>query len=140
MHVTFHSADLTFNLKGKNTFRKWIISEINRTQLLPDKINIIFCSDAYLLEINRKYLNHDYYTDIITFNYNEKNKISGDLFISIERIEENAKKFETSFNSELKRVIIHGILHLLGFYDNSDILKNEMHKREDDALARFPLI
>lgn len=139
MPVTFHSADLTFDLKGKNTFRKWIISEISRAHLLPDKINIIFCSDAYLFEMNKKYLNHDYYTDIITFNYNEKNKISGDLFISIERIEENAHNFGASFNNELKRVIIHGILHLLGYCDNSDILKNEIHKKEDEALARFPI-
>lgn len=102
------------------------------------QINFIFCSDEYLLEINKKYLNHDFFTDIITFNFNKKDSIAGDLYISIDRVKENAIEFSTEFITELKRVIIHGVLHLLGHDDYLPELKNIIHKMEDDALKRFP--
>jgi len=137
--VSFHSADITFILKEKSKFRKWIISEIIRINHKPGYLNLIFCSDDYLLDINRKYLNHDYYTDIITFNYNDDKRISGDLFISIDRIKENASNFNTNFHHELQRVVIHGILHLLGHSDNSNLLKKKIHEIEDEAMSRFPL-
>jgi len=137
--VSFHSADITFILKEKSKFRKWINSEIIRNTCKPGYINLIFCSDDYLLEINRKYLNHDYYTDIITFNYNEDKRISGDLFVSIDRIKENANNFNTNFLHELQRVVIHGVLHLLGHSDNSHSLKKKIHEMEDDSLNRFPI-
>jgi len=139
LSVIFHNADLTFNLKEKRAFRKWISNEINESGLITGTINIIFCSDEYLLEINKKYLNHDYFTDIVTFNYNEKNIISGDLFISVDRIRENAENFETEFSNELARVLIHGILHLLGYEDYSPELKKIIHEREDEALKRLSL-
>ncbi len=97
-------------------------------------ISIIFVSDEYLLEMNKKYLNHDYYTDIITFDYCEKNVISGDLFISVERVEENADTFNISFISELHRVMIHGVLHLCGYRDKTDEEQVEMRSMENKYL------
>lgn len=117
--------------------KNWIYSEIKSEAFFPGEINIVFCSDAYLLEINKKYLNHNFYTDIITFNFNKDRIISGDLYISIERVTDNAKQFNIDFYTELRRVIIHGILHLLGFDDNSTELKIQIHKREDEALDRL---
>jgi len=96
---------------------------------------IIFCSDEYLMEINRKYLNHDYYTDIVTFNYVEGNVISGDLFISTERVKENALKYGVDFMSELYRVIFHGILHLCGYNDSTDKEKEIIRKKENYYLS-----
>jgi probable rRNA maturation factor len=135
--VFFHSTDIPFSLKQKNVFRKWISSEITRNSFKPGQINIIFCSDDYLLEINKKYLNHDFYTDIISFNFNKGSAISGDLYISVQRVSENAVKFETNLYTELSRVIIHGILHLLGHDDNTLELKKKIHVKEDAALKRF---
>lgn len=98
------------------------------------EISVIFTSDEYLLEMNRKHLGHDYYTDIITFNYNEGAKINGDLFISVERVKENAEQYNSDFLQELRRVIAHGTLHLLGFNDKSSEEEREMRQREEDAL------
>lgn len=103
------------------------------------EVNIIFCNDNYILDINRKYLQHDYFTDIITFNNNEGKHISGDLFISVDRIKENALTFSVTPDSEFKRVIIHGILHLLGYNDHSPSQKTEIRKQEDAAINRFPV-
>jgi rRNA maturation RNase YbeY len=136
--VSFHSADINFLLKEKSALRRWIISEISNQSHKTGKIDIIFCSDDYLLEINKKYLNHDYFTDIITFNYNEANLISGDLFISIDRVRDNTLNFNSDFQQELHRVIIHGILHLMGLRDDSPGLKKKIHEKEDEALSRFP--
>lgn len=94
-------------------------------------VSIIFCSDEYLLRINEEYLNHNYYTDIITFDYCENTVISGDLFISLERITENAGKFRTTFNKELYRVIFHGLLHLVGFKDKTDAEQEKMREKEE---------
>lgn len=138
MSIFFHSTDISFNLKDKNRFRKWIINEIQTRSFKLGQINIIFCSDEYLLAINRKYLNHDFYTDIITFNFNNKHSIAGDIYISIDRVKENAINYNAEFMSELKRVIIHGILHLLGHDDNIPELKNLIHEKENEALKRFP--
>jgi probable rRNA maturation factor len=135
--VIFNSTDVKFNLKDKIILKNWIYSEIKSNSHLPGQINIIFCSDEYLLEINQKYLNHDYYTDIITFNYNEDLIVSGDLYISIDRVKENANNFKIETRDELSRVIIHGILHLLGYEDYSPELKKLIHDKEDEALKRF---
>jgi rRNA maturation RNase YbeY len=94
-------------------------------------ISVIFCSDEYLLEMNKTHLNHDYYTDIITFNYVDDNLISGDLFISVDRVKENAVKFDVSFNEELYRVILHGVLHLVGYNDKTDEEKKVMREKEN---------
>lgn len=96
-------------------------------------LSLIFCSDEYLLEVNKEYLNHDYYTDIITFNYNDGD-ISGDLFVSIDRVRENAQTIGVSFDNELHRVVAHGVLHLLGFNDKSEEESLEMRMQESVAL------
>lgn len=102
----------------------------NEKKVMGD-ISVIFCSDAYLLKINEEYLNHNYYTDIITFDYCENSLISGDLFISLERIADNAEKFNTSFRKELYRVIFHGLLHLVGYKDKTSDEKTEMTAKEN---------
>ena len=113
MAIHFHNEDVTTSF-NKTTVSEWLNNCIQDLDYKTGEISIIFCSDDYLLDINKKYLNHDYFTDIITFNYNEKNTIIGDLFISVDRVKENAKELKVDFNNELFRVIIHGVLHLCG--------------------------
>ena len=98
-------------------------------------ISLIFCSDEYLLDINRTHLDHDYYTDIITFDYTDNQIVSGDLFISIDRVRDNASDFNVSFEHELHRVIIHGVLHLCGYKDKSDDEEKLMRTKENNALS-----
>jgi probable rRNA maturation factor len=115
----------------KNQVKNLIYSEIKKM----GDITLIFCSDKYLLDINVNCLNHNYYTDIITFNYVEGETISGDLFISIDRIKENSKEFNTTFIKELYRVIFHGILHLIGFNDKTEEEQKIMRGKEDLYLS-----
>lgn len=110
---------------------KWIKETIASEGKTPGDISFIFCSDAYLLAVNKQYLDHDYFTDIITFDYVENNIIAGDIFISCDRVRENGEEFGTGFESELSRIIIHGVLHLLGFKDKSKKDKLLMTKKED---------
>ncbi|MFN5442696.1 MAG: rRNA maturation RNase YbeY [Crocinitomicaceae bacterium] len=98
-------------------------------------ISLIFCSDEYLLDMNRTHLDHDYYTDIITFDYTDNQIVSGDLFISIDRVRDNASDFNVSFDHELHRVIIHGVLHLCGYKDKSDDEEKLMRTKENNALS-----
>ena len=98
-------------------------------------ISLIFCSDEYLLDMNRTHLDHDYYTDIITFDYTDNQIVSGDLFISIDRVRDNASDFNVSFHHELHRVIIHGVLHLCGYKDKSDDEEKLMRTKENNALS-----
>lgn len=98
-------------------------------------ISLIFCSDEYLLDMNRTHLDHDYYTDIITFDYTDNQIVSGDLFISIDRVRDNASDFNVSFEHELHRVIIHGVLHLCGYKDKSDDEEKLMRTKENNALS-----
>jgi probable rRNA maturation factor len=100
-------------------------------------LSFVFCTDDYLLEVNKKFLNHDYYTDIITFDYNEFNSVSGDFIISIDRVKENALIHQCSFHLELYRVIIHGVLHLLGFSDKTETQQKKMRVLEDRYLAQY---
>jgi len=100
-------------------------------------ISIIFCSDEYLLEMNRQHLDHDYYTDIITFDYSVENVVSGDLFISIDRVKENSLDYDVSFNHELLRVIVHGVLHLLGYNDKNDTEIAEIRSKEQGYLNKL---
>ncbi len=125
-------------LKGKRIIYKNIKDLIAREgNKIPGDINIILCNDAYLLEINKKYLNHDTLTDIITFDYCEEKIVSGDIYISIDRVEENAKLFNQDNERELTRVIFHGVLHLLGYKDKSDTEQKEMRGKEDFYLNLF---
>lgn len=100
-------------------------------------LSLIFCSDNYLLDMNKKYLNHNYFTDIITFNYNMDKTISGDLFISIDRVKENASELKQTFDNELYRVIFHGVLHLIGYDDKDEISVKEMKEKENYYLHKF---
>lgn len=118
---------------------EWIKSCVGEYKRETGNLNFIFCTDLYLLKINKEYLNHDYYTDIITFNYCEDNIISGDIFISIDRVEENAKEYNVNFNIELSRVIIHGILHLIGLNDHSENEIKEMREAENTCLRKISL-
>jgi len=117
--------------------KQWIKNVINYHGFKPKDISIVFCLDEYLLDINRQYLDHDYYTDIITFNYNNKLQISGDLFISIETVKKNAADYNVSEKEELLRVIIHGILHLIGFNDHTEIEISQMREQESVALELY---
>ena len=100
-------------------------------------INIIFCSDVYLLNINNEYLKHDYYTDIITFDYKNENSVSSDMFISLDRVQENSNSIKIPFNHELLRIIIHGTLHLSGYEDDTLVKRKYMSLKEDYYLAKI---
>ena len=123
----------TTNLKIEENIEKLAASE-NR---IPGDINYILCSDPYLLDINRQYLNHDYYTDVITFDYSEDNIISGDIFISVDTVADNAKEYNVTFEKELERVMIHGVLHLVGYNDKSDDEVVVMRAKENQYLSLF---
>lgn len=135
MAIYFSSENTKFDLKNKMKVKKWISDTIKSQSKRVGDISYIFCDDAYLIEINRTYLNHDTYTDIITFDYVEDDLVSGDIMISVERVEENAKIFKTTFDQELHRVIIHGIHHLLGQGDKSEAEAAAMRKKEEASLA-----
>jgi len=138
--IHFHTEDIVFKLKNRTRIKKWIVGTIEREKRKTGEINFIFCSDAYLLTINKHYLKHDTYTDIITFDYSKESKllpISGDIFISIERVKENAKKFSKTTEEELQRIIIHGILHLLGYKDKTKAAKEEMTKEENNCIKKL---
>ena len=137
MSVFFHSDGVNFNLVNKKIVEKWLVDCISLLQRSVGEINFVFCNDDYLLEINKKYLNHNYYTDVITFDYSIKNIISGDIFISIDRVQENAKTLELDFIQELYRVIVHGVLHLSGYNDKSEQDKIEMREKEGELLSLF---
>lgn len=133
--ISFHSEDTPFTLKDKKKVRNWIETLIKKLKKKPGEINYIFCSDEYLLEMNKEHLDHDYYTDIITFDYCENDSISGDLFISIDRVKENAKNFRTTQKNELHRVMAHGVLHLLGYKDKTTKDAEKMREMEDYSLT-----
>jgi probable rRNA maturation factor len=135
--ITFHTEDIVFTLKNKTRIKKWIIQTIERKKRKTGAINFIFCSDSYLLSINKQYLNHHTFTDIITFDYSKDAKnmaLSSDIFISIDRVQENAVTFSKTVENELHRVIIHGILHLLGYKDKTKDAKEQMTKQENACL------
>lgn len=113
---------------------RWITKVIENNNKNVGELTYIFCSDDYLLEINKQYLQHDYFTDIITFNYCEEDTISGDLFISVDTVLDNSKTFGVDFKTELNRVIIHGVLHLIGFDDKCDEDQEEMTRQENLSL------
>ncbi|NJN28210.1 MAG: rRNA maturation RNase YbeY [Cyclobacteriaceae bacterium] len=134
--IRFFIEDTTFQLRQKNKLRLWITDTIenNNKQLL--NLNYIFTSDQFLLDINRDFLHHDTYTDIITFDQSSDSKaIEADIYISIDRIKENAANLQVRLIDELHRVMIHGVLHLLGYKDKSESQKREMRKKEDHYLA-----
>lgn len=118
-------------------FSLWLSKVCNNHNKKLGDITLIFCSDNYLLDINKTHLNHDYYTDIITFDYTEDDVVSGDLFISKDRVLDNSKTFNVDFNTELNRVVVHGVLHLCGYGDKSDEEERKMRELEDGALKQI---
>ena len=135
--IQFFTEDLVYTLKHKTKIRTWLLQTITAEGYQLEELNFILCSDEYLLGINQQYLNHDTYTDVITFDNSDSEKtIVGDIFISLERIQENAKAFKGTTFDELCRVMVHGTLHLLGYKDKSKAEKALMTQKEDDYLSR----
>jgi probable rRNA maturation factor len=133
--IHFNTIDVDFALKNKKAIRSWIQSTIESEGKEFDFLSYNFCSDTYLLKVNKKHLNHDYYTDIITFDLSEGKIISGDIYISIDRVKENSAASLSKFHVELCRVIIHGILHLCGYKDKSKKDAAMMRGKEDFYLS-----
>ena len=129
--ISYFNEDISFNLKGKLLNNRWLKMVIESEIKKPGDISVIFCSDRYILDVNIKYLQHDYFTDIITFDYCEGNRISGDLFISIDSVKENAVHYGFDFENELDRVMVHGVLHLLGYDDHTPEDISVMREKEN---------
>ncbi|SDB61755.1 rRNA maturation RNase YbeY [Flavobacteriaceae bacterium MAR_2010_188] len=132
-----YNYELDFNLNDEQSFSSWINSVILSENKKEGEISYIFCDDSYLHKLNMEYLRHDTLTDIISFDYSMGNEISGDIFISVERVKENAVDFEVDFITELKRVMIHGILHYCGYQDKNERDKSNMRAKEDHYLETF---
>lgn len=132
--VFFHD-ECSFQLMHQKERIKWILKCVKMEEKAVENLNFIFCSDEYLLEKNRQFLNHNTYTDVITFDYGKAQLISGDIFISVERVKENAENFKVHFENELDRVLIHGVLHLLGYKDKNNQEKIQMREKEEFYLS-----
>lgn len=126
-----------FQLKGHVKFADWISRVVASEGGEMVQVDYIFCSDQYLLELNKKHLNHDTFTDIITFDYSEGKRICGDIFISVDRVTENAQQFAVAFETELLRVMAHGLLHLFRYNDKTEAQKNQMRLKEDEKIKLF---
>jgi len=136
--VSFFSEDVDFKVVNPLKTKKWIKNASISEGYELSQLNYVFCSDEYLLEINKQYLDHDYFTDIITFDNSEEDKqLEGDIYISVDRVRENAATFHTDFDTEMRRVLIHGLLHLAGHEDSSEALKTAMRAKEDEYLRLF---
>jgi probable rRNA maturation factor len=138
--IVFFNEDINFKFQGKNKFKSWLKKVADKEGFSINNLNYIFCSDEYLHKINLEYLDHDTYTDIITFDNSEaESTIEGDIFISIERVRENSKTLNTVFEEEVKRVIVHGLLHLCGYDDHTLEDKVEMRSLESKYILVFDL-
>ncbi len=129
--IRYFNEDIHFVLKDKLVNNRWLKLVAGSEIRSIGDVNIIFCSDKYILDVNLRYLHHDYYTDIITFDYCEGKKLSGDLFISIDTVRENALEYGVEFDDELHRVMVHGLLHLIGYDDHTPEEENIIHEKED---------
>lgn len=136
MATLFHSIDSDFKVSNKRLLKAWIASVCKHFGKSAGEINIIVCSDEHLLEMNRTHLNHDYYTDIITFEYSTE-PVSGDLYISIDRVKENAIKYAVSADYEFYRIVVHGVLHILGLKDKSAKDAEKMRENEEYFLQKL---
>ncbi len=129
--IRYFCEDIKFTYKNKLANNRWLKMVAGSEIRKIGDINVIFCSDNYILDVNMKYLQHDYFTDIITFDYCEGNVLSGDLFISVDSVRENSIEFGTDFEEELHRVIVHGVLHLIGYDDHTEEDKKVMRQKEN---------
>ena len=132
--IQYFCEDIVFPFREKRLTNRWLkqVAEIEGRKV--GDLSVIFCSDPYILDVNVRYLGHEYYTDIITFDYCEGNTLSGDLFISIDTVRDNAAFYGASFETELDRVIVHGLLHLIGYEDHTEEDRKTMRAKEDEAL------
>lgn len=126
-----------FNLDNEEAISTWLSAVITSEKKNEGEINYIFCNDDYLHKINLEYLNHDTLTDIISFDYTVGNELNGDIFISVERVQDNANDFNVSFKEELKRVLVHGVLHYCGYKDKDEESERLMRSKEDEKIAMF---
>ncbi len=133
--VQFFTEDITFKIPQPRKTKEWILTVARKEKATVQSLVYIFCSDSYLLQLNKGYLKHHTLTDIITFDYSEGRALEGEIYISVQRVAENAQKFKTNFRSELNRVIIHGVLHLAGYKDKKPAEKALMRKKEDAYLS-----
>ncbi len=134
--INFH-FETDFKIGSESVYSDWVTQVITSEGFILRQVDYIFCDDGYLLDINQKHLGHDTYTDIITFDYSEGKSIAGDVFISIERVKENAKKFKQEFQNELLRVMAHGVLHLMGYSDKSEKEIAVMRQKEEEKINLF---
>ena len=133
--ILFNCEDVEIPELVDDTTKAWISHIIHNSNKRTGTVNYIFCSDNYIIQVNKQYLDHNYYTDIITFDYCKNNSISGDLLISLDTVKSNSETFNSDYSTELHRVMIHGVLHLLGYKDATDAQKAEMRRQEDLALS-----
>ncbi len=133
-NINFHSEDIRFKLEKPESIIAALTKIIENHDREVGNINYIFCSDEYLFDLNQRYLQHNFYTDILSFPM-EENPVSGDIFISVDRVEDNAKSLGEKFDVEIKRVIAHGVLHFLGYKDISNNEKKIMRQKEDEVIA-----
>ncbi len=138
--ISYDNQGVELPVFDQEEIEKWIISVVRNYDKEVGELNYIFCSDNYLLKINKEYLNHNYFTDIITFDYSVGDMVSGDLFISLDTVRDNAETYKCTFDNELYRVIIHGVLHLIGFNDKTDAQQEEMTAKENEALSMLSSI
>ena len=134
MPVTFHTEDIFFDLSQKQKHRHWISTWIESHEFICGNLSFIYTSNNNLRDINRRFLNHNYFTDVITFDYREGKILSGDIFISVDQVRENAVSYKTKAEDELRRVMIHGVIHLQGYRDETEEERETMHKMENEAL------
>lgn len=133
--ISFNTVDTGYTVKQKTVIRKWVELTIIKEKKILGSISFNFCTDDYLLSVNKEHLNHDYYTDIITFDFCERNVVSGDIYISIDRVKDNAKTERKTITNELHRVLIHGVLHLCGYKDKRPADARVMRQKEDFYLS-----
>ena len=135
--ISFHCKHSQYRPANKSRITEWLNKSVQHQKKSIGNISIVFCSDEYLLQINKQYLNHNYFTDIITFDYSTDRKVSGDLFVSVDRLRDNSKQLEITLQLEVRRVLVHGVLHLCGYNDKSTADKKLMTAKEDFYLARY---
>lgn len=137
MAVTFNNVDSQYLPQGRQMITRWVGSCIKDEGFRVGDINFIFCSEQEILRINTEYLGHNYHTDVITFEYRGEEGISGDIFIGVETVRENAQKYGSGMRSEMLRVMIHGVMHLCGYPDKTKAERTIMQGKENDALAKI---
>ncbi|MDR3134232.1 MAG: rRNA maturation RNase YbeY [Prevotellaceae bacterium] len=135
--ITFHTLSITFRLPCRRLLKKWLASLAEAENKRIRALSVILCSDEELLSLNRQYLQHDYFTDVITFDYSDGDNLSGDMFISCDTVRANAKTYRQPFDNELRRVMAHGLLHLCGYRDATAAEQKQMRSMENKYLAKW---